>query len=236
MGMGRGREPCMGKVISCSQLVIGLTVQASLPVLKNATDSHELEPDEFESAVRCIIDPHHAPPPHHTPPPQHTPAHHHLLPIISSLSSYSSPSHHTPPLHHAPHIESRSLREGHDVIMHHILSPDPCVSIPSCPSRVSRTNPSLTCSLPCLSPFPASLQPRPDPVRSSPTLSPKTLRHAPLTPKTPKTPKAVKDNNPLDPCGACSEWLRKIAEINPDFKVVTFTSLSCSHVYSKTFV
>ena len=28
--------------------------------------------------------------------------------------------------------------------------------------------------------------------------------------------------NPLDPCGACMEWLKKIGEVNPDFKVVTF--------------
>ena len=32
--------------------------------------------------------------------------------------------------------------------------------------------------------------------------------------------------NPLKPCGACMEWLRKIAEVQPDFKVVTFTDTS----------
>ena len=37
--------------------------------------------------------------------------------------------------------------------------------------------------------------------------------------------------NPLDPCGACMEWLKKIGEVNPDFKVVTFTDSSCEHVY-----
>jgi cytidine deaminase len=37
--------------------------------------------------------------------------------------------------------------------------------------------------------------------------------------------------NPLDPCGACMEWLRKIAEVNPDFKVLTFTSTSCEKVF-----
>jgi cytidine deaminase len=31
--------------------------------------------------------------------------------------------------------------------------------------------------------------------------------------------------NPLDPCGACMEWLKKIAEVNPDFKV-SFQSVS----------
>ena len=33
--------------------------------------------------------------------------------------------------------------------------------------------------------------------------------------------------NPLDPCGACMEWLRKIAEVNPDFKVITFMDTTC---------
>jgi hypothetical protein len=28
--------------------------------------------------------------------------------------------------------------------------------------------------------------------------------------------------NPIAPCGACNEWLRKIAEVNPDFKVGFF--------------
>ena len=37
--------------------------------------------------------------------------------------------------------------------------------------------------------------------------------------------------NPLDPCGACMEWLKKIGEVNPDFKVVTFADSSCEHVY-----
>ena len=33
--------------------------------------------------------------------------------------------------------------------------------------------------------------------------------------------------NPMNPCGACNEWLKKIAEVNPDFKVITFTSTDC---------
>ena len=37
--------------------------------------------------------------------------------------------------------------------------------------------------------------------------------------------------NPLDPCGACMEWLKKISEVNPDFKVLTFTSTSCEKVF-----
>jgi len=36
--------------------------------------------------------------------------------------------------------------------------------------------------------------------------------------------------NPLIPCGACMEWLRKIGEVNPDLKVVTFTDTSCNKV------
>lgn len=38
-------------------------------------------------------------------------------------------------------------------------------------------------------------------------------------------------SNPLKPCGACMEWLKKIAEVNPDFKVITFTDSTCSGVY-----
>ena len=38
-------------------------------------------------------------------------------------------------------------------------------------------------------------------------------------------------SNPLKPCGACMEWLKKIAEVNPDFKVITFTDSLCSGVY-----
>jgi len=39
------------------------------------------------------------------------------------------------------------------------------------------------------------------------------------------------DINPLKPCGACNEWLKKIAESNPYFKVITFTDTDCSGVY-----
>lgn len=41
------------------------------------------------------------------------------------------------------------------------------------------------------------------------------------------------DINPLKPCGACNEWLKKIAESNPYFKVVTFTDADCNGVYVK---
>lgn len=40
-----------------------------------------------------------------------------------------------------------------------------------------------------------------------------------------------KDLNPLQPCGACNEWLKKIAESNPYFRVLTFTDADCNGVY-----
>mmetsp|Transcript_26745 Transcript_26745/g.53338 ORF Transcript_26745/g.53338 Transcript_26745/m.53338 type:complete len:229 (-) Transcript_26745:516-1202(-) len=39
------------------------------------------------------------------------------------------------------------------------------------------------------------------------------------------------DLNPLKPCGACNEWLKKIAEPNPGFQVITFTDADCNGVY-----
>jgi len=39
------------------------------------------------------------------------------------------------------------------------------------------------------------------------------------------------DLNPLKPCGACSEWLKKIAGANPMLKVITFTDANCSGIY-----
>jgi len=39
------------------------------------------------------------------------------------------------------------------------------------------------------------------------------------------------DINPLKPCGACNEWLKKIAECNPNFKIITFTDTECNGVY-----
>ncbi|CAK4732112.1 hypothetical protein LEN26_001427 [Aphanomyces euteiches] len=43
--------------------------------------------------------------------------------------------------------------------------------------------------------------------------------------------KVEKDRNPLAPCGACNEWLLKIAEANPSFKIITFDSIACEKVY-----
>jgi len=42
---------------------------------------------------------------------------------------------------------------------------------------------------------------------------------------------SMEDLNPLKPCGACNEWLKKIAESNPHFKVLTFTDTHCNGVY-----
>ncbi|CAI5734462.1 unnamed protein product [Peronospora destructor] len=39
------------------------------------------------------------------------------------------------------------------------------------------------------------------------------------------------DRNPLAPCGACKEWLVKVAEANPSFRVVTFENSRCQNVY-----
>jgi len=53
--------------------------------------------------------------------------------------------------------------------------------------------------------------------------------------KPPKQKRAIvthhEDMNPLRPCGACHEWLKKIAESNPYFQIVTFTDLDCHGVY-----
>ncbi|ETO30815.1 hypothetical protein RFI_06305 [Reticulomyxa filosa] len=35
----------------------------------------------------------------------------------------------------------------------------------------------------------------------------------------------LEDQNPRGPCGACAEWLKKIAEVNPNFKIVTFSDV-----------
>jgi cytidine deaminase len=40
--------------------------------------------------------------------------------------------------------------------------------------------------------------------------------------------------NPIDPCGTCNEWLKKIAETNPEFKIVTFTSSDCRTCFVKS--
>ncbi|KAL9191414.1 hypothetical protein ACHAXT_001120 [Thalassiosira profunda] len=49
--------------------------------------------------------------------------------------------------------------------------------------------------------------------------------------KEPLLLQSPEDINPLKPCGACNEWLKKIAESNPHFKVLTFTDTQCNGVY-----
>lgn len=39
------------------------------------------------------------------------------------------------------------------------------------------------------------------------------------------------DMNPLKPCGACNEWLKKIAEVNPALSIVTFTDTNFQGFY-----
>ena len=47
---------------------------------------------------------------------------------------------------------------------------------------------------------------------------------------------AIAENtlNPISPCGSCMEWLRKIAEGNPDFKVINFVDISCQNVFVRS--
>lgn len=49
----------------------------------------------------------------------------------------------------------------------------------------------------------------------------------------PPPPASLAALNPLAPCGACTEWLKKVAEVNPDFRVVMFTDVTCSNVIVK---
>lgn len=42
---------------------------------------------------------------------------------------------------------------------------------------------------------------------------------------------SCKDLNPLAPCGTCNEWLKKIAEANPYFRIITFTDADCNGIY-----
>ncbi|XP_063933228.1 uncharacterized protein LOC135145028 isoform X2 [Zophobas morio] len=42
------------------------------------------------------------------------------------------------------------------------------------------------------------------------------------------------ERNPLGPCGSCIEWLKKIAEVNPDFKIITFTDSSCTSIFVRS--
>lgn len=47
-------------------------------------------------------------------------------------------------------------------------------------------------------------------------------------------PSPHRGRNPLAPCGACMEWLKKIYEVNPSFRVLMFKDASCAQVFVKT--
>ena len=47
---------------------------------------------------------------------------------------------------------------------------------------------------------------------------------------------ADEEINPLAPCGACREWLLKLAAVNPDFEVLTFPNDRCESVFSERIV
>eukprot|EP00474_Spongospora_subterranea_P008423 CRZ08881.1 hypothetical protein [Spongospora subterranea] len=59
-----------------------------------------------------------------------------------------------------------------------------------------------------------------------PTIS-QTMRHSEMK----HIPNRLKAQNPINPCGACKEWLKKIALANPDFAVVTFLSMTCQDIF-----
>lgn len=54
-----------------------------------------------------------------------------------------------------------------------------------------------------------------------------TMRHATTQSVSPY----LRALNPINPCGACKEWLKKIALVNPDFVVLTFPSMICDSVF-----
>ena len=46
--------------------------------------------------------------------------------------------------------------------------------------------------------------------------------------------KDVKDINPIGPCGACTEWLTKIAQVNPSLKIITFSDFSMTNIFIRS--
>jgi cytidine deaminase len=67
-----------------------------------------------------------------------------------------------------------------------------------------------------------------EPVRRIPLFPKSTARHP--TKRT-VVVQSTKDMNPLLPCGACNEWLKKITQSNPYFKIITFTDAQCNGIY-----
>ncbi|CAD7962602.1 unnamed protein product [Amoebophrya sp. A25] len=70
----------------------------------------------------------------------------------------------------------------------------------------------------------------------SPMLSPAPSPLAPTAQKLTRAKRSVarsSDLNPINPCGACMEWLRKISEKEPSFRVITFASMACERIFVK---
>lgn len=66
--------------------------------------------------------------------------------------------------------------------------------------------------------------------------TPKSILTKPHLFRSPSAKKRRRDPNPRGPCGTCMEWLKKVAETNPSFRVVTFKSFSCRKVYVKMLI
>ena len=65
---------------------------------------------------------------------------------------------------------------------------------------------------------------------------PKITKNDPRTPSSTVYRADQLDMNPLRPCGACAEWLKKIASVNPDFSVITFTDATCQGFFLESAV
>lgn len=69
------------------------------------------------------------------------------------------------------------------------------------------------------------------PIDVSPALSAAGLTFA--IPSAPTVP-LEQERNPIAPCGSCTEWLKKVAAVNPDLKIITFTNEDCDYVYERS--
>lgn len=76
----------------------------------------------------------------------------------------------------------------------------------------------------------ANIPDSPQPSKGKRALSPTSSEHGDGRKRHPR------DLNPMDPCGACNEWLKKIAEWNPSFTVMTFASMSCQEIFFKRVI
>ena len=109
------------------------------------------------------------------------------------------------------------------------------------PAAVAAAAPS-TSSTPVLTAemAPSSNSPPRSPTRKRPRTTstdvPITGMHFSTQPNTSQTlhHNPLRGINPLIPCGACMEWLKKIADVNPGFRVVTFTDTSCDEAFVTT--